>query len=106
MIRGLVLFMAAATAAAAPAEELLREEVFNYRVVGSLPAGWRQQKASLHFTWFVDGIPHAHVQLARQRVEGKVDVEREFRKRLPHYLFPGSPKDADGTWRVSGYFIK
>jgi len=101
VIRGALLYLAAATAAAAPAEELLREELFNYRIVGKLPPGWRQKKQALHFTWFVDGIPHAHVQLARQRIEGKVEVEREFRKRRSHYLFPGAPKDEGGKWEIT-----
>jgi hypothetical protein len=91
--------------AAAPQGEVLREEAFNYRVVGTLPAGWQRREQTLHFAYRVDGIPHAHVDLARQRVSGELDLAEAWAKRLGHYRFPGSGEDAreeESTARWAG----
>lgn len=80
--------------AAAPKGEVLREEAFNYRVVGTLPTGWQRRERTLHFTYRVDGVPHAHVDLARQRVVGELDLADAWAKRLEHYRFPAAGEDA------------
>jgi hypothetical protein len=99
-VRALGGLLLAAAAAAAPPRELLREESFNYRVVGALPAGWEQSKADLpSYEFSIDGIPHAYVRLVRERVAGDVDVEAQLRKRAPHYRFPSAP--ADAPWTVT-----
>lgn len=92
------LLLAAAAALSAPPRELLREEAFNYRVVGELPPGWEQpQPGQASWQFSIDGIPHAHVRLVRERIEGEVDVEAQLRKRAPHYRFPSAPEDAPWT---------
>jgi hypothetical protein len=92
---GLLLILAAA-AQAAPAPEILREEHYNYRVVGALPRGWKRAPAQLVFTYAVDDIPLAFVHLVRERVSGNVDVKAELARRAEHYRFPGAPKSAKG----------
>jgi hypothetical protein len=81
--------------AAAPKGEVLREEAFNYRVVGTLPTGWQRRERTLHFTYRVDGVPHAHVDFARQRVGGQLDLVDAWAKRLEHYRFPAAGEDAE-----------
>ncbi|HEX5137247.1 MAG TPA: hypothetical protein VFY93_09755 [Planctomycetota bacterium] len=98
----LPLALLAGAAAAAPAPEVLREEAYNYRVVGELPRGWSRRTDALVFVYAIDEIPHAYVHLLRGRVDGAVDVEAQLRARAPHYRFPGAPADAEvarkGTW--------
>jgi hypothetical protein len=98
-VRTLLLLCAAAVATAAAESEVLREEAYNYRVVGALPKGWARQSGRRHWTYAIDKIPHAHVQFARQRVNGSLDIKKELRRREVQYKFPGSPKDARGTIR-------
>lgn len=89
--KALLLALLAMPAAAAPAPELLREESYNYRIVGELPRGWKRRGDALVFDFAVDGIPHAHVHLLRGRLEGAVDVETQLKQRaLAHYRFPGA----------------
>ena len=94
-MRVLLGLLLAAVAAAAP--ELLRQEPFNFRVVGKLPPGWQRNGDKLAWAFEIDGIPHAYVHLHRERLRGVVDVEKEVRARVPHYAFPGQPKDAAGA---------
>jgi hypothetical protein len=91
--RALALLVAllATRAAAAPAPELLREEAFNYRVVGELPRGWKRRGDALVFVFSAEEIPHAYVHLLRGRIEGAVDVEAQLKQRAAHYRFPGAP---------------
>ena len=54
-LRALLLCALAGAATAAEAPELLREESFNYRIVGKLPAGWSRDKAGvLGYTYSVE----------------------------------------------------
>ena len=34
--------------------EVVREEIYNYRIVGTLPAGWKRTSARLSFTYSID----------------------------------------------------
>jgi hypothetical protein len=87
----LVAALIALPAAAEPPAELLREEAFNYRVVGELPRGWKRRGDALVFDFAAEEIPHAHVHLLRGRLEGVVDVEAELKARAAaHYRFPGA----------------
>jgi hypothetical protein len=95
--RAAALLLLLATAGAAPAPEVLREEAYNYRIVGELPPGWQRRGGDLAFVYAVDGIPHAYVNLARARLDGAVDVAEQLKQRAPHYRFPGA---ADGTETV------
>jgi len=97
-VRRLVLALLAAAAGAAPAKELLRDEAFNFRILGELPPGWQRRPDTLVFSFAVDGIPHAYVHLDRQRLCGDVDVRAQLEKRATHYRFPGAPKDAEGSF--------
>jgi len=74
---------------AAPRAEVLREEPYNYRVVGSLPAGWTRAADKLAFTYKFEGIPHAFVHFTRERIAGKIDVREELGRRRESYRFPG-----------------
>jgi len=94
------LLLAAAPALGAPAE-LLREEAYNYRVVGELPAGWQRRGNELEFTYSLEGIPHAHVRLVRERVAGALDAAAALEKRRGFYAFPGAEAKepvAAATW--------
>jgi len=75
-------------------EEVIREEAYNYRIVGELPAGWKRAPAKLVFTYEIDGVPHAYVHLIRERLRGELVVHEELKRRARHYRFPGAPKDA------------
>jgi hypothetical protein len=92
----------AATAAEVP--ELLREESFNYRIVGKLPVGWSRDKAGvLGYTYSAEEIAHAHVRIFRERIKGKLDARRLMEKRMPYYRFPGAEKSgrdelSEATW--------
>ncbi len=102
--RALVLCALAGAAAATEAPELLREESFNYRIVGKLPVGWRRDKAGvLSYTYADEEIPHGHIRIVRERVKGKLDARKLMEKRMPYYRFPGTEKIgrdelSDGTW--------
>jgi hypothetical protein len=99
---GLAILLLAALLIAAPEQELIREEPFNYRIVGKLPAGWKQRPdRKLSFAFSIDGIPHAYVLLVRERLRGTLDVEEQVRKRAPHYRFPSAPKEAKETVRTT-----
>ena len=98
---GLAILLLPALLLAAPDEEFIREEPFNYRIVGKLPAGWKRRDKKLSFAFSIDGIPHAYVVLVRERLRGAVDVEEQVRKRAPHYRFPGAPKEAKETVRTT-----
>ncbi|MHC4134957.1 MAG: hypothetical protein ACYS0K_08235 [Planctomycetota bacterium] len=98
---GLAVLLLPALLLAAPEKELIREEPFNYRIVGKLPAGWKRRDKKLSFAFSIDGIPHAYVVLVRERLRGTVDVEEQVRKRAPHYRFPGAPKEAKETVRTT-----
>jgi len=76
---------------AAPSPEVLREERYNYRIVGKLPRGWKRAADKLVYTYAIDGIPLAHVHFVRERISGTVDVKAELERRAPHYRFPGAP---------------
>lgn len=101
MRAGLAVLLLPALLLAAPEKELIREEAFNYRIVGRLPAGWKRRDRKLSFAFSIDGIPHAYVILVRERLRGTVDVEEQVRKRAPHYRFPGAPKEAKETVRTT-----
>ena len=99
---GLAILLLPALLLAAPERELIREEPFNYRILGELPGGWKQRPdQKLSFSFSIDGIPHAFVLLVRERLRGAVDVEEQVRKRAPHYRFPGAPKEAKETVRTT-----
>ena len=93
----LALGLLAPLSAAKPAPEVVREEAYNYRILGPLPRGWKREATSLVFTYRVDGIPLAFVHFVRERVSGKVDVAAELDRRREHYRFPGTPKKTVGT---------
>ncbi|MHC4938370.1 MAG: hypothetical protein ACYTHK_05325 [Planctomycetota bacterium] len=78
--------------------EVVREEIYNYRIVGTLPAGWKRTSARLSFTYSIDGVPHAYVHFVRQRLRGDLKVKDELRRRAQHYRFPGAGKDATETY--------
>lgn len=101
MRRGLTVLLLPALLLAAPEQELIREEAFNYRIVGKLPAGWKRRDRKLSFVFSVDGIPHAYVILVRERLRGTLDVQEQVRRRAPHYRFPGAPKQAKETVRTT-----
>jgi len=101
--RVLTLLLLAAAAGAAPGGELLREEGYNFRIVGELPAGWQRRADSLVWCFSVDGIPHAYVHFVRERLQGELDVEEQVRKRAPQYRFPGAPDDAQETIRAADW---
>ncbi|MCZ6785806.1 MAG: hypothetical protein O7E54_01445 [Planctomycetota bacterium] len=92
-----ILLALVTTAHAAPEPELLREEVYNYRVVGKLPPGWRRRAGSLAYTYAIDDVPHAHAHVVRERVKGAFDAAKEIARRATRYRFPGAPKEAKGT---------
>ena len=96
MSRALALLLLAVTAAAEPEREFLREEAYNYRVIGRLPAGWKRTGTRLAYTYSIDAIPHAHIHFVRQRVNGALDVRKEIERRASSYRFPGAPKTAKG----------
>jgi hypothetical protein len=98
---GLAILLLPALLLAAPEKELIREEAFNYRIVGQLPAGWKQRDRKLSFAFSIDGIPHAYVLLIRERLRGTVDVAEQVKKRAPHYRFPAAPKEAKETVRTT-----
>ena len=99
-MRQLAVLLAAATALAAPEKELVREEAFNYRVVGKLPPGWKRRgDRKMVYAFSIEGIPHAYVYFVRERLRGDVDVEQQILRRAPHYRFPGAPDDAKETTR-------
>jgi hypothetical protein len=79
----------AAAALAAPRAEVLREEAYNYRVLGSLPVGWTRAPDKLAFTYKFEGVPHTYVHFTRERVSGRVDVREELGRRRDSYRFPG-----------------
>ena len=93
-MRLLLLSLLAGTAAAQV--ELLREEAYNYRVVGKLPEAWKRQAAPRRYTFFLDAIPHADVRLTRQRIRAGLDLAGELARRTEHYRFPGTPKKTRG----------
>ncbi|MGQ0613979.1 MAG: hypothetical protein ACT4PV_09610 [Planctomycetaceae bacterium] len=76
--------------AAACAPELLREEAYNYRITGELPPGWARRGAEIEFSYTVEGIPHAHIRLVRERVAGEIEPEAALDKRRAFYAFPGA----------------
>lgn len=98
----LFLLLLAAPARGTPAPELLREEAYNYRVVGELPRGWKRREDALVFVFAADEIPHAYVHLLRDRLLGPMDVEAELKLRAAHYRFPGAPAGTEsvskGSW--------
>lgn len=98
---GLAVLLLPALLLAAPEQELVREEAFNYRILGKLPAGWKRRDRKLSFAFSIDKIPHAYVILVRERLRGTVDVEEQVKKRAPHYRFPGAPKEAQETIRAT-----
>jgi hypothetical protein len=75
----------------------VREEAYNYRIVGTLPAGWKRDEDRLRFVYAIDGIPHAYVQFQRERLRGELDVREELVKRATYYRFAGAPKEATET---------
>ncbi|MEM8885467.1 MAG: hypothetical protein AAGD14_15485 [Planctomycetota bacterium] len=77
---------------------MLREERYNYRVFGRLPAGWKRDKQRLTWIYAIDDIPHAYVHFVRERVSGTVDVEAELVRRRERYRFPAA-KDPVETVR-------
>jgi len=85
----------ACCAGAAPKPEVIREERFNYRIVGALPRGWKRAPDKLAFTYSIDGIPLAYVHFVRERVSGRIDIEAELKSRAQHYRFPGAPKQIE-----------
>jgi len=96
-VKFLLLLLLAESAAAQV--ELLREEAYNYRIVGALPKAWKRQGVRRSYSFFIDAIPHAHVQFARQRIRGEPDLAKELAKRAVHYRFPETPKETKGTIR-------
>jgi len=80
-------------AQAAPQPEVVREERFNYRLVGALPRGWKRAPAKLVWTYRIDDVPLAYVHFVRERVSGNIDVAAELKRRATHYRFPGAPKE-------------
>jgi len=105
----LLLGLLAAPAGAAPAPELLREEAYNYRVLGELPRGWTRRADSLVFVFAIDEIPHAYVHLLRARIDGAVDVEAQLKLRAGLYRFPGAPAGTESvrksTWAGRDAFL-
>ena len=97
MTRLLIPLLLLTGAAVAEEQEVLREEAYNYRIVGRLPVGWKRDGTRLAYTFRDDGIPHAHVVFARQRVRGRIEVAREIEQRRTHYRFPATPKGEKGT---------
>ena len=76
-LRALVLCALAGASSAKEAPELLREESFNYRIVGKLPVGWSRDKAGvLSYTFAAEEIPHGHIRIVRERVKGKLDARK------------------------------
>ncbi len=97
----LALVLLATPARAAPEPELLREEAFNYRVVGELPRGWKRRDDALVFVFAADGIPHAYVHLLRDRLEGEADAEAQLKLRAAQYRFPGAPAGTETVRKAS-----
>jgi len=95
--------------AAASEPELLREDGYNYRVVGELPRGWKRRADALVFVFAIDEIPHAYVHLLRGRLEGAVDVEAQLTRRADSYRFPGAPAESatvrKSTWAGRDAFL-
>ena len=88
-----LLFVLLAAPADAPAE-FIRNEPWNFRVLGKLPAGWKPRKGStLDFTYTLETIPHAHTRLFHSHVKGAIDPQVLLDKRRGAYRFPGA-KDA------------
>lgn len=90
-----VLLVLAAPLLGAPTPELLREEAYNYRIVGELPRGWQRRPNTLAFAFAVDDIPHAFVHLVRGHLDGAVDVQEQLLRRASQYRFPGAPEGAE-----------
>lgn len=93
----LLVCLAAVAYAAAPEKELVRDEPFNFRVVGELPRGWERRPHTTVWSFGIDGIPHAYVHLVRERLRGNLDVEAQVQKRAKHYRFPGKLEDVKET---------
>ncbi len=89
----LLLALSSEAVDAAPVGEILREESFNYRVLGQLPPGWKQRPGALTYVYAVDAIPHAHIHFVRARVGGEIDAAKALRERVEHYRLPGTPRD-------------
>jgi len=77
--------------------EVVREEAFNYRVVGELPPSWKRDPERLAFTYSIEGVPHTHVHFVRERLRGELNVRDELKRRATHYRFPSAPRDAAET---------
>jgi len=98
-----LLFVLLAAPAEAPAE-LIRNEPWNFRVLGKLPAGWKRRNTStLDFTYTLETIPHAHTRLFYSHIKGVIDPQVVLEKRRGAYRFPGA-KDAHeimgaASWR-------
>lgn len=97
----LLLLLLTLPAAAAPAPEVLREEAYNYRIVGELPKGWKRRPEGLAFVFAIDGIPHAYVHLLRDRLDGAVDVEEQMKLRAASYRFPGAPEGTESVRKTT-----
>ncbi|MGH7163076.1 MAG: hypothetical protein ACREID_06305, partial [Planctomycetota bacterium] len=97
-MRPLPFLLFAAAAAAGERAELLRDDRFNFRILGRLPRGWSRVGEGLEFTFTVEEIPHAHVRLVRERVEGSVDVRAEVERRASGYRFPSAPPAAPASF--------
>jgi hypothetical protein len=89
-VLSLFLLLLLPAAQAEPAPELLREDAYNFRVLGELPRGWKRREDALVFVFASEEIPHAYVHLLRGRIEGAVDVEAQLKLRAAHYRFPGA----------------
>ena len=85
----MLVFLTTLVLLAAPREEVLREERYNYRVLGTMPAGWSRDKVKLVFTYKFEDVPHAYIHFNRERIAGKVDVRDELGRRRESYRFPG-----------------
>ncbi len=95
----LLIGLCAGGSAAAPAGELVREEAFNYKIAGKLPAGWVRRENELVWVFSIDKIPHAYVHLLRQRLASKIDAGAELKRRAQNYRFPGMPEADQGTFK-------
>jgi hypothetical protein len=91
--RTFALLLLGAGVLATPRGEVLREEDFNYRIIGELPPGWKRAERGTAFSFTLDGIPHAHVHLVRQRISNELDVEEQVRSRVSAYRFPDVPAE-------------
>jgi len=86
--------LALAVAASAHADELLREEAYAFRIVGSLPSAWTRDGTAPAWTFRFEGLPHAHVTYGRQHVESAPDPLDALEARATFYRFPTMPNDA------------